>query len=312
MFAIAFVLLLICQSPADRRDQANGSVDGIWHVIGNEHHGTLELKVESDNTLTGKIYDQTIKGKWNPNDKRFEFTRYQLDKGIQVWEGELKANPQDPNGPRMMSGKFFSIAGPSFGENDKKYDWTGRRLGKDGLYVGMPAPASIVAEFVSGEKADKRMCPVLRNHEETKIAIFSKQFNAPVLALMKLADGIVAGTPELKSSFAFVSHENAPTPTVTEFDDQLSEIRREATENSIKHLSIGLMIRIPDNQKNTRAKPSLGFFGDGDIVVMLISPEKGHHHAIVRYFQVLQSETAAGEIERVCNELRSTFAELEK
>jgi hypothetical protein len=304
MFAIAFAFLLACQVSSDVKDQSSVSVDGVWHVVGNEYHGTLELKVDSDNILTGKIYGQDIKGKWYPNDKRFEFTRFELDKGLQVWEGNLQTDSKNPTAPMILSGKFYSIAGPQYGASDKSYAWTGARLGKDGLYIGMPALGSIVAQFVTGPKADKTVCPVLFEREETKIAIFAKQLNAPVLSLIQSIDEIVAATPKLKSSFVFLSHENAPTPTEADFENQLAEIKRLAAEKSIEHLAMGLMIRIPDSQRNTRARRSLGFFGDGDIVVMLIGPGKNRNSTMIRYFQVLNSESATGEIERVCKELR--------
>ena len=304
MFAIAFAFLFACQAQLEVKGQPSVPVDGTWHVVGNEHHGTLEFKVDSNNILTGKIYQQEIKGKWHPNDKRFEFTRFEFDKGIQVWEGNLQTDAKNPTAPMILSGKFFSIAGPQYGESDKSYAWTGERLGKDGLYIGMPALGSIVAQFASGAKAGKTMCPVLFEREETKIAIFAKQLNAPVISLIQSAEEIVAATPRLKSSFVFLSHENAPTPSEADFEDQLAEIKRVAAEKTIKHLSMGLMIRIPDNQRNTRARRSLGFFGEGDIVVMLIGPGENRYSSVVRYFQVLNSESAIGEIERVREELR--------
>jgi hypothetical protein len=159
------------------------------------------------------------------------------------------------------------------------------------LNVGMIAPTSIVAEFVTGDLAKRgSACPVLTNRGSVKIAVFIKRLDDQVLPLISAIEGLVAQDAALKHSFVFLSHENAPTPSQDDWDDQLAHLKKLASERDIKHLSIGVMLRNPDNVKPTRAKRHLGFFENGDVVVMLIRPDAKVKRGCIQYVSLLKSE----------------------
>jgi hypothetical protein len=135
-------------------------------------------------------------------------------------------------------------------------------LAEDELKVGMKAPTSIVAEFITGEWSERgSSCPVLAHRDAMKIAVFVKRLENPVLPLLGAMDELIAGDSSLKWSFVFVSHENAPTPSQEEWDTQLEQLRKVASDRMLKHLSLGVLLRNPDNGRPTRAKRQLGFLG---------------------------------------------------
>ncbi len=182
-------------------------------------------------------------------------------------------------------------------------------LAEDPLKVGMIAPTSIVAEFVTGEWAERgSSCPVLANREAMKVAVFVKQLNDPVLPLVNAIEEIVASDSSLKWSFVFVSHENAPTPSQAEWDSQLARLRKLAGDMKMEHLSLGVLIRNPDTGSPSKAKRQLGFFGDGDVVVMLIRPDANAKRGVIQYLSVLKSEEIQEKaIERIGSQLKEAI-----
>lgn len=183
-------------------------------------------------------------------------------------------------------------------------------LAEDPLRVGMNAPTSIVAEFITGDWAERgSACPVLANRDAMKVAVFVKSLSAPVLPLVGAIEEVIADDASLKWSFVFVSHENAPTPSQDEWDAQVAQLRKVTSEKKIKHLSLGVMLRNPDTGKLTRAKRQLGFFGDGDVVVMLICPNENAKRGVIQYLSVLKSEEIdENVIERIRSQLKDALA----
>ncbi len=181
---------------------------------------------------------------------------------------------------------------------------------EDQLDVGMIAPTSIVAEFITGDLAERGLvCPVLANRDAMKVAVFVKRLDDPVLPLVATIEELVADNAVLKWSFIFVSHENAPTPSQEEWDAQLAQLKQIASDRKIKHLSIGLMLRNPDSRKPSKAKRQLGFFVDGDVVVMLIRPDVKAKRGFIQYLRVLKSEEIEMEtIERIKCQLKDAIA----
>ena len=182
-------------------------------------------------------------------------------------------------------------------------------LAEDQLKVGMNAPTSIVAEFITGDWSERgSSCPVLANRDAMKVAVFVKNLEEPVLPLVGAIEEMVADDASLKWSFVFVSHENAPTPSQDEWDAQLTQLRKLASERMIKHLSIGVMLRNPDNGKPSKAKRQLGFFGDGDVVVMLIRPDANTKREVIQYLRVLKSEEIQKRtIEQIRSQLKDAL-----
>jgi hypothetical protein len=183
---------------------------------------------------------------------------------------------------------------------------------QDQLKPGMNAPTSIVARFISGDWAKQgSACPILNHRNEVKIAIYVKRAHEPVLPLIATLDELVAEHAALKWSFVFVSHENSPTPNQVEWDAELVRLKKLTSDRNIQHLSFGLLLRDPENGKPVGAKPRLGFFGDGDIVVMLIRPDEKVKRGVIHYLSVLKSEELdAGTIQRIASQLRDGLAEV--
>lgn len=183
-------------------------------------------------------------------------------------------------------------------------------LAEDQLKVGMNAPTSIVAEFITGDWAERgSSCPVLTNRDAMKVAVFVKRLDDPVLPMIGAIEEVVADDASLKWSFVFVSHENAPTPSQQEWDTQLAHLRKLSTDKKIRHLSLGVMIRNPDNGKPSSAKRQLGFFGDGDVVVMLIRPYANAKRGVIQFLSTLKSEEINKQaIDRVRNQLKDALA----
>jgi hypothetical protein len=183
-------------------------------------------------------------------------------------------------------------------------------LAEEQLEVGMVAPTSVVAEFITGDLAKFRsVCPVLANRDAVKVAVFVKSVDDPVLPLVEAIEEVVADDAALKWSFVFVSHENAPTPSTEEWDAQFAHLKKLASDRKINHLSIGMMLRNPDNGKPSKAKRQLGFFGDGDVVVMLIRPDAKGKRGLIQYLSVLKSEEIEKEtIEHIRSQLKDALA----
>jgi hypothetical protein len=182
-------------------------------------------------------------------------------------------------------------------------------IADDQLKVGMNAPTSIVAEFITGDWSERgTSCPVLANRDAMKVAVFVKHLEEPVLPLVAAIEELVAADASLKWSFVFVSHENAPTPSQDEWDAQLTQLKKVASERMFNHLSIGVMIRNPDNGKPSKARRQLGFFGDGDVVVMLIRPDANAKRGIIKYLRMLNSEEVqATTIEQIRSQLKDAL-----
>lgn len=180
----------------------------------------------------------------------------------------------------------------------------------DPLKVGMNAPTSIVAEFITGGWSERGVsCPVLGNRDAMKVAVFVKRFDDSVLPLIESIEKIVADDASLKWSFAFVSHENAPTPSQEEWNTQCAQIRKLTGERSIKRLSVGLLLRIPDDGKPTKAKRQLGIFHESNVVVMLIRPDANAKRGVISYLSHLKAEELNEQsIERVTDQLKAAIA----
>lgn len=185
---------------------------------------------------------------------------------------------------------------------------------EDQLKVGMLAPPSIVAEFFTGKWSERgSACPVLVNRDATKVAVFVKRLDDPIIPLIGEMEKIVANDGSLKWSFVFVSHENSPTPSQEEWDAQISQIKKLANDKAISHLSIGSMLRIPDNSKSVRAKRQLGFFGDGDVVVMLINPDQKKNRGLIQFVEFLKTrELNKEKIEQISSQLKVAIANAKK
>lgn len=172
---------------------------------------------------------------------------------------------------------------------------------------GQKAPTSIVATFLSGAWVDEQRnaCPVLIHRNETRIAIFSKDSSDPVMKLADRMDAIVAEHPQLKSSFLFVSHENQPTPSEDEWKAQLETLKQQVAKHQIQHMAAGLMIRIPDPNAVTRARKQVGVFQDGDLVVMLIVPQKGTFGVVQEAAALKSAELTNEQLENVAAQMKA-------
>lgn len=303
--AIAFLVTVLPQGRVD--DPPKDSIEGRWSIVGNHLRGTLDIQVGPDHRVSGNLYDQPIRGMWQPNEKRLEFSRFHEEAEIDHWIGWLKANPEDPNADWILQGEFGTGRASGDANGSPKFSWSGQRMGVDGIFVGSPAPASIVAQFVTGDLSGNSACPILRDSGKTKIAVFGRALNPDMILLLQSLDEVIAADPKLNRSFIFLSHESDPTPSEEEFQNQLAEIQKQATEHSIKHFSLGLMNRIP----GLRAKPRLGFFGQGDIVVMVIGPDQHRKIAMVRYVQALSTGNVRPELERIRKEVETTLNDLD-
>ena len=129
------------------------------------------------------------------------------------------------------------------------------------------------------------------------------------MPLVAAIEEIVASDSTLKWSFVFVSHENDPTPTQEDWDAQLEHLKKLALDKKIEHLSLGILNRIPDKDKPSRAMRKLGFFGDGDVVVMLIQPDSNAQRGVMQYVSVLKSkEIQEKTIEQIGSQLEEAIA----
>lgn len=162
--------------------------------------------------------------------------------------------------------------------------------------IGKQAPTNVVGTFVPGGWSEKQhsVCAVLAHRKEQKVAIFARALNDNVMQLTAAIDKVVAENSTLKWSFLLVSHENSPTPNEEVWDAELLRLKQSVAEQKIKHLAAGLMIRVPDESKPSRAKRQIGVFDEGDLVVMLIRPEAGSY-GVIREVSVLQSEKLTAE-----------------
>jgi len=166
---------------------------------------------------------------------------------------------------------------------------------------GQKAPTSVVATFLSGAWVDEQrdVCPVLIHRDDTRIAIFSKDSSDAVMKLADRMDAIVADHERLKSSFLFVSHENKPTPSEEEWDSQLQSLRQQVAKYEIQNLAAGLMIRLPDPKAITRARRQVGVFQDGNLVVMLIVPQKGTFGVVQEAVSLKSAELSNEQLDQV-------------
>ncbi len=172
---------------------------------------------------------------------------------------------------------------------------------------GQKAPASIVATFLSGAWMEEQrdVCPVLAHRNEARIAIFSKDSGDAVMKLADRMDAIVAEHPQLKSSFLFVSHENQPTPSEDEWNAQLDMLKQQVAKHQIQHLAAGLMIRIPDPNAITRARKQVGVFQDGDLVVMLIVPQKGTFGVVQEAASLKSAELTDEQLDKATAQMKA-------
>jgi len=172
---------------------------------------------------------------------------------------------------------------------------------------GQNAPTSIVATFLSGAWIDEQreVCPVLAHRNEARIAIFSKDSGDAVMKLADRMDAVVAEHPQLKSSFLFVSHENQPTPSEDEWKAQLETLKQQVARHEIQNLAAGLMIRIPDPNAITRARKQVGVFQDGDLVVMLIVPQKGTFGLVQEAASLKSAEQTNEQLDNVTAQMKA-------
>jgi hypothetical protein len=179
------------------------------------------------------------------------------------------------------------------------------------LRVGMPAPSGIVGSFVTGIWAEKGTAsPVHLHRDSPKIAVFAKTLDERMLPLATKIDELVAGNLSLKWSFLFLSHENDPTPADDAWESQLKSLKNLASNNTIKHISIGVMLRIADTGRPGRSKRRLGFLKDGDVVVMLIAPDAAGNGATIQYVQIIKpNQLEQNSIEQIIRDLRMAIAE---
>lgn len=171
--------------------------------------------------------------------------------------------------------------------------------------TGDKAPTSIVGTFVPGGwcKEQQSVCAVLKHRDDPKIAVFTRTLNDNVMRLTAAMDKVVAEDSSLKWSFLFVSHENSPTPNQEDWDAELVRLKQAFAEHQIEHIAAGLMLRLPDEQKVTRAKKQVGVFDAGDLVVMLIRPQQGTD-AVIQEVSVFQSEKlTAMDIEKATRQM---------
>lgn len=183
-------------------------------------------------------------------------------------------------------------------------------LADEPLEVGVTAPTSIVAEFVTGKWAEHgTACPVLAHRDAMKIAVFVKRLDAPVLPLVSAIDRLVSEDDSLKWSFVFVSHENAPTPSDEEWKAQLDQLRSLSNDKKIVNLSLGVMLRNPDTGRPSKAKRELGFWGEGDVVVMLIRPDSKAKRGVIQHVDILKSDSIQQQtVDQIMTQLKDAVA----
>lgn len=285
-----------------------------WFIVGNGYPGVLNMQVCDDNSIKGDIYNDPIKGQYDPKTERFVFDRLasQADAdGIQRWEGEL-AKTNGSQSASEVSGTFTSLGGPLYGDPDKTYGFSGKSLGPHKIVEGMSPPTSIVARFVTGPYADSSACPTLGFRRNKKIAVFARKLNPQVIQLAEMVDGIVTQDESLARSFLFISHENDPTPTVAEYEQMLDSLKTSLTKQGIQHLSAGVMIRIPKENGPTRAIAKVGIFDNDDVVVMVIQPNSRQLNGKITYLKFLKTnEVTETAIEQLSTELHQAVEDKE-
>jgi hypothetical protein len=185
------------------------------------------------------------------------------------------------------------------------------------LVDGGRAPRSVVAHFVSGPLATpepRSACPVLKNRKSPKIAVYTRDATPGVIKLAKAVDQIIAGKPELKWSFLFVSHENAPRPSEEQFKTQLAKLKRIASDEQISHLSIGLLERGPELGEKVLRKQSLGFLKEDQTAIALIyrSPDPKMRSFLMTGVQYASSDKLTTEsIDQLITKLKASLAKVE-
>lgn len=315
MFRTILAFALLCQS-VNAQDPAPTDKPVVntlkWFVVGNGYPGELNMQILEDNSIKGKIYNDPITGHYDPKTERFVFERHLHDtesKAIQKWEGKFtKANGDGANSE--VIGTFVSLAGPVYGAADKQYDFSGKPIGPHKIVEGMSPPTSIVAQFVSGPYANSTACPTLGFRQNKKIAVFAKQLNPEVMKIAEKIEGIVTQDQSLARSFLFISHENDPTPSPTEFDKTVADLKSAFAEKGIQHLSAGVMIRIPKEKGPTRARTQVGIFDNDDVVVMAIQPDDKQHYGRITYLKFLKTnDITEPMVEQLSTDLRQAVTD---
>lgn len=133
------------------------ALTGEWRINGNESYGALVIQVAADGSVTGTIYDQPIRGKFDEATGKVTFTRMRDDHdghGIQLWTGVLSHVEGSQPPAYRLQGTFESIAGAEFGRPDADYPWHGDA-------IRHPAPA-VDLKNLQGIWTVLRVLPSLR------------------------------------------------------------------------------------------------------------------------------------------------------
>lgn len=197
---------------------------------------------------------------------------------------------------RLVLMTFLCLLFSDIGEAEEKF------------VVGTLAPRSIVGHFVSGPLVAQQteICPTLWERDECKIAVFTRGTKEIQQELVASVNDLVRADTRLQWSFWMVSHENDPTPDDVPWEQMLSELTEFSRSRKVTALSAGVLIRIPDTSKNTRAQKSVGVFSDQfDTVVMFIVPDASKHFGKIEYVKRFKSaELNAETIAEVQKELK--------
>lgn len=310
MLRMLLALAVLCQT-ANAQDSRLADKPAVittsWFVVGNGFPGVFNMQVYEDDSIKGDIYHDSIRGQYNPKTEQFVFERLAAptdSHGVQKWEGKL-VKTKDAQSASEISGTFVSLGDPRYGTAGQSYEFSGKLIGSHEIVEGMSPPTSIVAKFVTGPYADSTACPTLGFRRNKKIAVFARTMDPQIVKLAEMVDGIVTQDESLARSFLFLSHENDPTPTPAEYEQMVGSLKTTLTERGIKHLSAGVMIRVPKVNGPTRAKASVGIFSDDDVVVMVIRPDSQQPYGKITYLKFFKTnEVTENLIEQLSAELR--------
>ncbi len=185
---------------------------------------------------------------------------------------------------------------------------------QDSLDIGAYAPRSIVGHFVAGPvtSVQSEICPTLFKRDEAKIAIFTRDLNTKQCDLAAAMNELVKNEPRLKWSFWMVSHENDPTPDDVTWEKTLAGLTAFAKDREVAALSTGVLIRLLDKTKPSRARRAVGVFDDRhDSVIMLIIPDEKKHYGKIRFIRKFNStELTADSIASCQADLKAAWTEV--
>ncbi|MDB4766921.1 hypothetical protein OAG71_04455 [bacterium] len=167
-------------------------------------------------------------------------------------------------------------------------------------------PLTAIAQFGTGgwSEISKREGPKIFKQRMPQIVIFTKRGDDEVFQLAKRVDELVENQEWGKWCALVICHQNAPTPSIEQWQEQAESLNSKVVENRLSAVSVGLWKRFPETLSKTRAHRRFDGFNEYDVAVFFRDLNRK-----TQYMELLNANQIDDEtLDRIENQLKALVA----